>query len=198
MYIRHSVYFSRRNCGVAEHFPDKSSWHWNEQVCQRVRCIIWSFDRSYKLDTALCKNLTLHFSCCLLTPRTFGVRYRGLLWFMLVGFCHLCVWVGKGGGGLTGTLLHCAWSMYVCACMRVCLFVCNIMGMCVCLCLRVCVRVRACVCVCASARARAWLCIGVCMYARCVNSWLLCLPVRVWVYLCVCMCVRLCTHQPGH
>ena len=32
------------NCSEAECFPDKSSWHWNEQVC---------------LDVVLCKNVQL-------------------------------------------------------------------------------------------------------------------------------------------
>ena len=26
------------NCGVAECFPEKSSWYSNEQVCQEVKC----------------------------------------------------------------------------------------------------------------------------------------------------------------
>ena len=27
-------YFTRSNCNVAEFFPEKSSWHWNKQICQ--------------------------------------------------------------------------------------------------------------------------------------------------------------------
>ena len=29
---------SRSNCSMAECFPEKSKWHWNEQVCQGVNC----------------------------------------------------------------------------------------------------------------------------------------------------------------
>ena len=33
-----SEYSSRSNCSVAVCFPEKSSWCWNELVCQRVKC----------------------------------------------------------------------------------------------------------------------------------------------------------------
>ena len=33
-----SEYSSRSNCSVAVCFPEKSSWCWNELVCQRVNC----------------------------------------------------------------------------------------------------------------------------------------------------------------
>ena len=29
---------SNSNCNVAENFPEKSSWLWNEQVCRVVKC----------------------------------------------------------------------------------------------------------------------------------------------------------------
>ena len=57
---------SSRNCSVAEYFPEKLRWSWNEQVCQGVK----HFERSYGLDTALYKNVPF-------TPGVFGL-----------GLCH--------------------------------------------------------------------------------------------------------------
>ena len=40
---------------MAECFSEKSGWCRNEQVCQGVKC----FERSVRLDTALCKRCPL-------------------------------------------------------------------------------------------------------------------------------------------
>ena len=42
---------SRSNCGIAECFPEKSTWRWNEQVCQGVKCKVKGFEQSKGLDT---------------------------------------------------------------------------------------------------------------------------------------------------
>ena len=118
------------------------------------------------------------------------VRYRGLLWFMLVGFCHLYVcWWGRGGG-LTGTLLHCGGSMYVCACMRVCLFVI------LCACVYVYVYVCACVCVCVSVRvlmrAHGYVLECLCMQGVWIHGY--CVFPYVCECTCACICVYVCVH----
>ena len=49
---------------MAECFPEKSRWHWNEQVCQRVKWkLLW---QSQRLDIALYKNIPfpLFFTYC--------------------------------------------------------------------------------------------------------------------------------------
>ena len=40
-------------------FPEKLSWCWNEQVCQRVKCKGKRFERFNGLDAALYKHIPL-------------------------------------------------------------------------------------------------------------------------------------------
>ena len=53
-------------CAIAawlECFQEKSSWSWNEQVCQG-RISVTRFERSNGLDTALSKNIPLPLPLC--------------------------------------------------------------------------------------------------------------------------------------
>ena len=60
-----SEYSSRSNCSRTECFPEKSSWCWNEQVCQRMKHKVLSV-YTYFLFTARyqkCVTLDLRMLC---------------------------------------------------------------------------------------------------------------------------------------
>jgi len=91
----------------------------------------------------------------------------------------------------TCKVVQCRVCKGICACGRVCVYVCVFLFLFLCVCVCVCVCVCMCVCVCARV-VYVCVCVCVCVFVCVCACVCVCVCVFVCVCVCACVCVRVC------